>query len=658
MLHGNLPLAAPLFFSLVVLISLDWIFPIVPSGDGPFQTVNWILRIREGQVPGRDFDVFHGLGILWSHAVLASPFQTLRGIIFIHYFGALFFQGLLLSCVARFQLSSWKTSILAGSIVLACVRLTEAISFANFASLISAGHSLSGSRVALALLCIVFSIRFAGKFSEEIWRKSIIYSLGAGCAAWFATDQAIASIIAAAAMSGTSALLLSTGWQKKCLLAALSLLASLAASISIYSILVHVSTLGNIKTPIMYWWQVLPKVQFWYFGGAPNPFLREWIDVLDWRMISLLVCCLLMHLYGIMRHKPRNLAYHVGFLVYGVFSVTPMVGIFASYYLAGIFCSGLISVMIARMPVADLSRLSIPLIIKVGVFVVSLILCAKIASNRINHNDRVADPEVFDKITVGNQLNQQSNCLPAFVKAEVEMLDEGKRDNVLRAFYRAAPELALNQKGVGRYDYIIHALSAEHKLQYERELMQHPPLFLRLPSQKNFLYSQWLWHQWPQLWSSILSNYRYESIHNGSAYWRRVPLQPITVLGVVPTTLSVVNGGYRIKVEERNGDNTILRCKMTYRTISRGGVIGGPTDRLTRVTVSPSGVHDGQSFSWPSGTELKTREVMLVPQASGSVEVMIVAEGLLMSSGLEVLAVTVERLSCDHINGLVEMLKN
>lgn len=657
-MQSNLVLAVPIFFLLVFLICLDWIFPIVPSGDGPFQTINWILRIREGQVPGRDFDVFHGLGILWSHALLAIPFQSMRGIIFVHYFGALFFQGVLLSCVARFQLISWEKSILAGCMILACVRLTEAISFANFASLISAGHSLIGSRVALALLCIVISIRYSGKYSVGMLRKNLIFSLGAGCAAWFATDQALASIMAAAAISVSSAFLLSKGWRKGCLLVLPIFVTSVASSILVYASLIYISTLGNVKLPMEYWWQVLPKVQFWYFGGAPNAFVREWTDVMEWRMILLLVCCLIMHIYGIVMRKPGNLPYHLGFSVYGVCSLAPMVGIFASYYFAGLFCSGLISLMMARFPETSWVRHKIPLIMKVGVCTVTLTLSVKIASNRMKHNDRFAQPEVLNKISADNQMKHQSRALPAFVMEEFELLDAKERDNILRAFYRAAPEIALNQKGVGRYDYIIHALSEEHKQQYERDLMRHPPLFLRVPCQKNFLYAQWLWHQWPQLWTSILSQYRFESLHNGSAYWRRISPKPLSVLGVVPISLGVASGGYRIKVEEGYRESTILRFKVTYRSIRRGGVIGGATDRLTRVTVSQSGVHDGQSFSWPSGMEFQTREVMVVPQASASVEVSIVTEGPLLSSDLEVSAVTVERLSCAHIDGLAEMLKN
>lgn len=35
--------------------------------DGPFQLFNWLRRIDHGQLPGRDFNCFHGLGIPYIH---------------------------------------------------------------------------------------------------------------------------------------------------------------------------------------------------------------------------------------------------------------------------------------------------------------------------------------------------------------------------------------------------------------------------------------------------------------------------------------------------------------------------------------------------------------------------------------------------------------
>ena len=49
----------------------DWLPPV----DGPYQTANACRRILAGQIPGRDFVVFHGLGLNWYHV----PFYALLG---------------------------------------------------------------------------------------------------------------------------------------------------------------------------------------------------------------------------------------------------------------------------------------------------------------------------------------------------------------------------------------------------------------------------------------------------------------------------------------------------------------------------------------------------------------------------------------------------
>src|SRR4051812_32605234 len=35
--------------------------------DGPFQLYNWLRHIDAGQIPGRDFHSFHGIGVPYLH---------------------------------------------------------------------------------------------------------------------------------------------------------------------------------------------------------------------------------------------------------------------------------------------------------------------------------------------------------------------------------------------------------------------------------------------------------------------------------------------------------------------------------------------------------------------------------------------------------------
>ncbi len=51
-----------------VLASIKFVSP-YDGGivDGPFQLYNWLRRLDAGQIPGRDFNVFHGIGIPYLH---------------------------------------------------------------------------------------------------------------------------------------------------------------------------------------------------------------------------------------------------------------------------------------------------------------------------------------------------------------------------------------------------------------------------------------------------------------------------------------------------------------------------------------------------------------------------------------------------------------
>lgn len=643
-----------LFVPLFVAMVLSWIWPITPYGDGPFQTLNWIARIKQGQIPGRDFDVFHGIGVIWYHALLSFPCDSARGVIWIHYIGSILAHVLLWSIAFSSLVADWKRSVLYGAALSGVMTLTVGVPYFNVALFGSAGHSMMGARVAFPLIMLWLAFRYRGTSSLG---RAAIYGLAAGSAAWFATDQAMASF--SMALIGIVANIISKRdtiprllWET----GACAVVTTLVALAS-YTGLIWISTGGSVAAAMSYWWKILPTVQFWYFGGAPNPHIHRLSDLFEGNVSFLAPAAFALHALGFLWRKPGQWALRIALLSYGLVSLVPLLGIYHPHYIAGLWCTGLIGLIHSQLPenfMEKFARLFSMRSMQVFLFLACLVLMARMAQVQFRNNSRCKMPESLGCPISGMGILCDQYPVPEYVRREYE---KSNSPAILRAFYRAMPEIALNQPGVAKYDYIIHALGDEQQNDYRLTLEKTSPLFLRVPTQQGFSYAQWIWHHWPELWLSILSRYRMEGIEGDSAYWRRSTSVKRLEFESLPEEMYRQPFGMVIRAKNPTLNPQLWRLRITYATNPVRGPLAGAVDRLTRVTVSSTGTVDDQPFSWEPGGEYRTREVLLVPRAGSEVEVRIAGEGLFVSSDLIIEKAELELCRGADLESVVRMLE-
>jgi hypothetical protein len=647
-----MPLIRILAAVLGLVLGLMWFFPILPSGDGPYQTMNWISRIKEGQLPGRDFDVFHGLGVLWFHAVLALPASTARGVIYVHAMGSVIAQFLLWMAVFQSQERTWGKSLWCSAALCGLVALSAGVPLANFNTLLAAGHSMIGARVALTLVVLFIAHLLTSSGRIKGWYCSIVMGTAAGLGAWISTDQATAATMMAVAYTFFGALSVKGSWPVRLLQACLAAAGAGVIAVFAYLFLVWLATEGSPERTLAYWWKYIPAVQFSYFGGAPDPFFRTLKDLLNPGLLVFLGVSASMHLVGFRWRRPGQTPLVIGLAGYGAVSLLPLIATLALHYLSGVFCTGLISLLVSGFPKFLCQRapkvLARP-VIRYSCYFAVVLFAARMAQVHLKNTSCVKEPGLL-ACELHPGLNAEASAAPDFVKAARSPETGG---TLLRAFYRGMPEVSTGQPGVGRYDYIIHALGDDQREEYLKALQSTNPVFLRTPAQSNFIFSQWIWHQWPELWTWILERYRFETIWNGSSYWRRIIGDGSMPKRKLEAEIRSHDGKVEVTCLEAPAPGSLLALTISYRSKPVGGPLAGFVDRCTRVTVKGSGVLDSQSFSWPPGHgELMVKRLLLIPTPGAVPSVGIITEGPLLASELEIVGVEAEELKSEALSAL------
>jgi hypothetical protein len=479
----------------------------------------------------------------------------------------------------------------------------------------------------------------------------------AGFGGWISTDQTPASFCMAAVCTAFAAgSIAPASWSIRLARAAISAIVAFGAGAVFYLVLLWTTTGGAVGPCLEYWWKFLPEVQFWYFGGPPNPHFRTLEDFNNPGLIVLGVLSFGFHIWGIIFRKPGQWPLRAGLAAYGIISLLPLLGMCAFHYFAGIWCTGLIAVIYARRPErfrnsfifsppAHVLRICLAI---VCIFMTNCMLeCIRFFSYEY--------PEQMSCSLWGEPVEKLGDILPPIVEEEFK---KAPSSNFLRAFYRTTPEIALGQAGIGRFDYIIHALAEKQQAEFRRNFEEAPPLYLRVPIQLKFSYTQWLWHQWPELWEFILSRYDLKALYQGSAYWRRCETAKTLRKTVVGCSIRQEDNCIALKLDRKPSEGSILQLTVSYKTTPPENPLAGSIDKLTRVTLRPEGVVDSQAFSWPPGPTSHTRQVLLLPKPDAEVEVRFFAEGLFVSSVLELESVKVEEIEGVNVVELAKTLKS
>ena len=234
--------------------------------NGTFQLFDPLRRIAAGQIPGKDFFFFHGLGTLYIH----YPIFALLGKNLLAGEVAKLFVAFTLGFIPTFLFFIATSFPLA---IAACITFifTATCQEIDLGILCSAGNSLLGVRSAMPIITSALMILIFKRYEKKhlpILRILTIFALLNGIAFFMSIEHGLASIVA----SLFTVTILSP-WS----------LSQKIKELFVYIILLLISitvvfftvSKGYITENLLYSLQDVTGDQMWYFGAPPNDFLHS-----------------------------------------------------------------------------------------------------------------------------------------------------------------------------------------------------------------------------------------------------------------------------------------------------------------------------------------------------------------------------------------------
>ncbi|GAA2567673.1 hypothetical protein GCM10009862_03040 [Microbacterium binotii] len=522
--------------------------------DGAFQLYNPLRRMAMGEIPGRDFPFFHGVGMPWLH----FPFYLLFG------------SNIFASELARWLLSPFFFALsgllffraMLGTWVRATIALAPFVgmSAVGMFNLVDPGNSMVGIRsmtpllIAAALMWTVRRHRVLFGFLQ--WHTSLLIAYALlGVAVALGTEQGVAAIGAFLLVRAVLNLRrLGWGWRVFVQIA-VDVVAAVASTLIVLTAL----TFGHAIDALRYALVEIPSDQGWVFGSIPNIVLTP--EAFFWELrggasldlggvvpgflmaalaaVILLVCARLAGAIG-----PKVVAVSVFLWIYGVAVLAALVGYISlavqlapfGRASAAIACGAGVALaltLIARAE-ARLRRDRVPTARRraagwgMGVAALAIVVVgATLAASSLP-----ARAEILSAIPKREVI---SEALRAPGESDYEVAGPGYKQ-ALDAFLPLIPEgsqiwatytsLYSSERGVvtpapGGEDYIIHALGKERRAAYEEAFAADKPGAVITTNPRYTIYEEWLWGRYPDFYLTLLENYTLTAENGSHVLWLR-----------------------------------------------------------------------------------------------------------------------------------------
>ncbi|MFL5330114.1 MAG: hypothetical protein ACJ8C4_14525 [Gemmataceae bacterium] len=505
----------------VVYVDRAWsaLAPLDPTPtDGPFQLCNMLRRLDAGELPGRDFPAFHGVGIPWAHWPLYRWFE--------HWFSDNPDSELFASELARQTLTPVATLLVYALASLALTRsLWPAAIWAllsimplpavlgkvlPLAQLMEAGTSLNGLRGLMPLLAI-----------SCLWRSGPLAAGAALGAAWLLGIEQGTYLAIAICATGLFA------WQRRKNRPDFdrpALAISLMLGVTIGLAGIAILTWGGQANALRLYFSDIPHDQVWYFGVLPNDYLGSGEPGNQKRVIYIIVAAAIFAVTWIVSialarraTSPERLSGSLILAVavaYSGLTLTSSLGIFRPhefYHLAARVLIMLATAWAYRQLSIWIQKQRLPsqtiTTSIAGVVAVGLIL--------FTFRDAIS--------------RRNAAATPTLAPRWLKLADEGSR--LIRA---AIPEprtddlwstyASIVEERLGifhpREDYIIHALGDERAV-YISEFAKRQPAFVQTMRRDQMLYEEWLQTTTWGFYERLLDNYEPALRMDFSEFWRR-----------------------------------------------------------------------------------------------------------------------------------------
>lgn len=330
-------------FALLVLLLMyayrkSLFFASIPV-DGAFQHLNPMRRIASGELPGVDFQVFHGLVISYLHYPL---YWLLGGTLFASEFSRFLINGLCAYLAAAAVLFGLKQTRTALGLFIFFIVSTELMGLFWLIDPLGDAYSSLAVRVFLPTLLMgyLFYMNRKGLMNPDNTLSVIVLPLALGSALtlMIATEQGIALFLA---VSG--ALILFHPGRPRKIIRARDVVVFWVSMPVIYYAMVFVITHGEPGRALTFYFSELPADQFWYFGAYPNIFPKDFASLLfvpgtrrPFTSYVVVACALLVLLISFLKtedEKYRNeCRIWVLALAYGSATLISNLGMISSHY--------------------------------------------------------------------------------------------------------------------------------------------------------------------------------------------------------------------------------------------------------------------------------------------------------------------------------------
>jgi hypothetical protein len=502
--------------------------------DGALQFFNPLRRLAAGQRPGRDFEVYHGVGLPY---LLVPLFRALGGDIYAsEIIRQIAVPATLVAgyagVFAAFTRSLRRTVVLTTLATLATMALP-------LTTILIPGSSILGVRTAMPLALIAVLALPANRV------RLIAEGALLGLMPLLSVEQGTSVVIAY-----VGAFLLATVRSESRSDDARRLLAVVGImAVTFGGVLLIIAGPRGIAGVIHYAAVDIPGDQFWFFGAPPSPALDA-ISRITTRpdIIVILVIGLVSAVWAVRaigrrgtRSDPAAIALAV-LAIFGLLSAAPLVGSWLRGYTNGLVRALLITLLVVLDRRAQWGlgsgytlapRRWWPEWTAIVLFLLALV------TDTVQVLDVITAPEavVAGEYNLSKSMSDDWRSTIRLAQSEIARTPRLGGATPIWSTYSGVVDAAAGVINPSRFDYLIHALGAKNRADYLESFRKAKPAIVQTIDPGATLFEEWLEVTNWEFYRTLVIGYRNTVAGPWSIFWERLPSS-----GSEPRLVSQWNG--------------------------------------------------------------------------------------------------------------------
>ena len=643
----------PFIFPIYILIhaSVTAFSAVVPFRgdpiDGAFQIFDPLRRIAAGQIPGVDFQFYHGILVPFVHYPLFALLgKTIFASELSRHFVSLgaFVASLYFLCLAYTR----KLGAAATLSTLAVLLLLVSGAY----GLIYPGVSLPGLRSTPPL--ILFAILLC---DLEAVRAAAALGLVAALAVVTSTEHGSAVILAFVVAAAIFAA--RNGGFVRCWRPALAFIISLAIGLAVF--LGWLSHVRGILSILRYNFVDVPKDQYWLFGSppakAPASLADLFADPRVWAPLVVTLILFLASLIAVVRRPAKSMSelpyLGAAMMLYALLTFTSYLARYSPEYSfpAIRICSVYLVLVAPSFGAPFVARLRSGAPAKTAsVHIAVAVLAICFVAFRTNDLDISG---LRAQIAALNSRHWQP-ALDLNWQTYLNTADALMPDAAGKTIW--ATYSGLLHDHFGQFnpstDYIIHVLGPQCREEYLRRFRQVRPTYVEtLPSGGEFIWEEWLHNTFWDFYQELLLNYTRKGVTNHSVIWERKSSGTATLRTAGVVAEGHLKGPVSLPaLPEAFGPEQLLVVEMEYETRNpwRWLPIIGRSPRFVVHWDGVSGPFLTHSMALPDYRS--SVRFSLLPHLGKDPRLLFGVESLLPGAAIDVRRVSLSVLSLDPID--------